>query len=374
MKNLNITIHDNCDSIGLQFFDFYYAYQQSKSADFVSDVDIEFNNTTRPDCINILFASMPESELDIDRYDLVLLDNADEPLSCTFTTTGEQLIQHDNVYVLANSIFPNNHPMHKKIIYYGTPFQQVQSYYFRPFYPQYFCDYSGSPDKDGLTFVNGANRSVRHHIMQQLATKTDINIHNKLSSDQNIIKTVDSFFETDHDRKFRDWANDEYPESRYAKTNYYNCQVPIGIDNKFGTIPPGYFMMDCYLKSHCVIFPESSWINHELSITEKSIKCFLAKTFAFPVAGAGVNQLYNKLGFYTAWNLLPDKLKQFDHELDHQRRYEMITDAVLFLSKNQNLFETDSAKNILDHNYVLFVSNNFATIGVNKFDEIIKGL
>ena len=45
------------------------------------------------------------------------------------------------------------------------------------------------------------------------------------------------------------------------------------------------------------------------------------------------NTLYNSLGFYTAWNILPEDLQQFDFEQDHNNRYIMMVDALKWLDR-----------------------------------------
>ena len=193
------------------------------------------------------------------------------------------------------------------------------------------------------------------------------------SAISNVIhETNDCFFESNEDRKFREWLNDHYPITRNARTSYYDDSISCGIDNKMGNIPPGYFMLDEYYNHNCVIFPESSWINHEFCITEKIIKCFYARTFPLPVAGSHVNQLYKNLGFYTAWNLLPDDLQKYDSIDDHILRYEQICIAIKYFNNNPEVFETEQAKRYIDLNQINMLTYKFNLITATKLLDILK--
>jgi hypothetical protein len=127
-----------------------------------------------------------------------------------------------------------------------------------------------------------------------------------------------------------------------------------------------------YNQHKVIAFPETSWVNDELSVTEKALKCFYAKCLPFPVAGRHINQLYNSIGFYTAWNLLPEELQQFDYEEDHQLRYAMMVESLKWI--NQNVMQSTEFDNFVNHNYNEYLNNKLSTFGIKRLYEVISEL
>jgi hypothetical protein len=147
--------------------------------------------------------------------------------------------------------------------------------------------------------------------------------------------------------------------------------VKLGIDQKFGTIPVGFFHLPLYFENYCVVFPETTWQNNELCITEKAIKCFYSECLPLPVGGSKVNQLYNKIGFYTAWNLLPVELQEFDNTVDHKLRYLQLSHAVKWLSDNPLVFVSDQYKEMVQQNKINFLTCDCGHLTVTDFNNII---
>ena len=154
--------------------------------------------------------------------------------------------------------------------------------------------------------------------------------------------------------------------------NFFN--ISIGVDNKFGTIPGGYFFMEEYFNYNCIIVPETSWINGQLSLTEKSIKCFYSGAFSLPVSGSRVNQLYNEIGFRTAWNLLPSKLQEYDYIDNHQERYQKLILAIQWLEKNPQVFNSAQANAWRTENQLHILRGKFSLYGVKKLEEILNSI
>jgi hypothetical protein len=130
-----------------------------------------------------------------------------------------------------------------------------------------------------------------------------------------ILTTLDSQFESNEDTEFRQQVNNWYPTNNKiheTQSEYSTGSVAVGIDKKFGRVIPGYFILPEYFMYRCVIFPESTWQNDELCLSEKICKCFYAESLPWPIGGSNIHKLYNEIGFYTAWNVLPDHLKLFD--------------------------------------------------------------
>jgi hypothetical protein len=188
-----------------------------------------------------------------------------------------------------------------------------------------------------------------------------------------IHKLGDSQWESVEDTKFRDWVNFQYQDASIPEPDqYYNKRVTFGIDGKFGNIAPGYFVLPEYFEYACVVFPEATWQNNELAITEKAIKCFYAGSLPFPIGGANVNQLYNDIGFYTAWNLLPDELKLFDQTADHILRYQQAVDAINWLDTNRSVFERQQFKDMTNQNRSKFLTCDCDYISVSRLYNIIQ--
>ena len=164
----------------------------------------------------------------------------------------------------------------------------------------------------------------------------------------------------------------KFTSNSQTKIKYYDSAVSIGIDGKFGSITPGYWLMPEYYENICVVFPESCWLNGELSITEKSAKCFLAGSMPFPIAGSDVNQLYNRLEFWTAWNLLPINLQGFDSEKNHALRYQGAVDSIAWLNANKDVFATETCKNMLLQNKLNFVSNTMSSAVMEKICSVLE--
>ena len=220
-----------------------------------------------------------------------------------------------------------------------------------------------------MFFLNGANRAHRNHFLQILKKQNcKIDISNNIS---NIIhETNDSNLESKYDSKFRELVNESYEILRNQETQYYKNSVKCGINNKMGEVVPGYFLLPCYNNYKIIAFPETTWINDELAVTEKALKCFVSKCLPFPVAGRHTNTLYNSLGFYTAWNILPEDLQQFDFEQDHNNRYTMMVDALKWLDKN--IHTCKQFDFYVEHNYNLYLDNKFAKNGVEKLYNILE--
>jgi len=367
MKHINVVIKK--DSYGNQIFDKLYAYAQAKDFSYTSDLNITFTNCIEDNCINILYCYMPKSLNEIENYDVVLCDNADEPISVVNTDAMINAMQEENVYVQANSIFHacKNFNTDKIIRLHGDV-DNFKDYFTRPFYPQYYHQIVHNK-QNTVFFINGANRAHRNHFLQILKKQNcKIDISNNIS---NIIhETNDSNLESKYDSKFRELVNESYEIHRNQETQYYKNSVNCGIDNKMGEVALGYFLLPCYNNYKIIAFPETTWINDELAVTEKALKCFVSKCLPFPVAGRHTNTLYNSLGFYTAWNILPEDLQQFDFEQDHNDRYTMMVDALKWLDKN--IHTCKQFDFYAEHNYNLYLDNKLAKNGVEKLYNILE--
>ena len=368
MKKSDINIHVITESVGLQTIDMLYAWHQSQSKDFASDISVTFGPHD-PNKINVLWYYRPYTvPEDIDSYDRVILCNASEALAVS-SPAMKELLDRPNSYLLCNSYLTDDHSLYSKVACFPMDIFLCRNYWLNPFYPQAFLE--KTPDcVQNITLINGANRSWRHHFIQEVvAVVPELTVVSNISNC--IHETSQSPWEPAQDTEFREWVNNYYPVDRDQKDTYYDNSVLIGIDQKFGSIPPGYFIMDQFYQSRCILFPEAAWQNNEMTLTEKSLKCFYTGCIPWPVGGANINKLFNQLGFQTAWNLLPDHLKLFDSELDHRHRYATMAQAVKWLWDHHEVLESPRAQHMIEQNNKNFFSNSATKIMCQRLDEIL---
>ena len=373
-SKINITIKKS--SIGLQIFDALYAFLQNLNLPtYQSTINITFDATYSQNDLNILYDYMPNeySEQELTKYDLIFYCNGGEPLAVA-TDTMKKLLDRDNVFLISNSYLPKSHQLEHKVFWFPHDIQNCRDYWTRHFYPQYFENIKNKNISRESTSIaiNGTIRTNRHYLFTLLKSHTPT-----IQQYSNIGKTVhllnNAHWESGQDTKFREWLNIEFADiSQPEPDHYYDLSPVIGIDGKFGEIPPGYFIMPEYFKHPCVIFPESGWQNNELNITEKALKCFYAGSLPLPIGGANINQLYNDVGYYTAWNLLPIEFKQFDQIEDHAIRYQMAVTAITWLNNNREIFKTDEFGTMTAENKLNFLTCKSNSIAVNKLFNLIK--
>jgi len=332
-----------------------HGYRQILNINFVNETDIKFD----ADAVNILSLTMPANHLidNIDLYDIILIDNGGESL-CTSTLSTLKLLQRPNVYLVANSILEDTHPWKNKVLFFADDLPKCRNYFTNPQYPQYYEQYTHfTGRREGILLINGVNRSWRNYIIEMIqhAIPTVKLVSNFSSS---IAGTDESFFESKEDTHFRNVVNNLYPILHEESGEYHNNHIMI---NNGDAVALGYFFIPEYYEHSCVLFPETSWLNGELCLTEKALKCFYSNTFPMPIGGARINYLYNQIGYYTAWNLLPADLAEYDNILDHRERYALLTHAVKWLSDNPKVFESTRAIDWLNKNKLNFLTHDSST-------------
>ena len=375
---INIDVAHQNESIGVQIFDSLYAYRQSLNADYSSDWNITFNQPGHLIDCSVLFVYFP-SDIYITeskKYDLVFMCNGGEPLSVA-TPAMRELINQDNTYIISNSFLTTTHQLIHKVFCWPDAIMTCRDYWCRHFYPQYFENLRNFDQKKKwkITAINGQNRTWRHWLFTELLTTVPgINILNNYNLE--IKKIKDPHWATEEDLQFIEWCNTRYLNASSLTDSYYSNSKLIGIEGKFGEIPPGYFIMPEYWQSDCVLWPETAWQNNELCITEKACKCFYSRAIPWPVGGANIHALYNEQGFSTAWNLLPPEHQQFDSILDHKQRYHALVRALQWVSENLEVFHSDQAKLILQNNqqqFLLCASDVKSVMNIDKlFQQYAK--
>jgi hypothetical protein len=249
----------------------------------------------------------------------------------------------------------------------------------RPLFPQFY-DREARPKQAGknLIYINGANRPHRQYmadILTEVAgSLVDIR-HNSAFSKLTELNPWETFFETAEDTAFRKFVDRHCGVEGVPvemPRGYYERSIVVGIDGRQGRIPPGYFILDEYLAYHCVIFPETTWYNDSIMVTEKICKPAITRTIPWPISGANTDTLYNQLGLKTAWNLLPEQLQLYNYERDHVQRHQMCVEAIKWVGENPEILTGPEAQAIVEHNYTWFFSNTIETIGPKQLDKIIQ--
>ena len=367
-------------SIGTQLLDAWHAYRQHINH-YDSGVEYVFNSETGRDAggISILFDYMGKRVKDsmIRNYDIVIICNGSEPMNVA-SPQVRNLMSHSNVFFLANS-YLYHHELQCKTIWFCADLMNCRDYWTRHFYPQFFdiaslARISRSPS---IACIFGARRAHRQFLADVLKpVLSDCDPHTQF--DSGLEETPESQWESLEDRSFRLYVNELYdaqPNDRdHYENRYYQQSVSVGINNKFGEIPPGYFILPLYYENSCVVFPETGWQNNELVMTEKSLKCFAAGCLPFPMGGANINRLYNELGFFTAWNLLPETHRRFDGVLDHAERIALAAQAVGWLRNNPEVFVQDQFRTLTQSNKLNFFTCHSARISVLELDRIIRSV
>jgi len=366
-----IKVHVFSESIGLQIFDRYYAYRQAINADnnYIADVSIEFG-TPEPGAFNIAFAHMPEKQFcNFDNYDLILLDNAGESLEVASVYIADCLIRYKHVYFITGACVTQTHWLSSKIITCSHNLRLFHDIITRGFYPHYYERSLPHGDaKHDMCYINGNNRGNRQYFMELLQKQLP-EIHVRAWS-KNIIEVLESQFEDEYDQEFRQFVNNRY-NIHAPSDNYYDNCIPMGIDQKFGDIFSGFSVLDEHYNYQCVIFPETHWTNLQYFATEKIFKCFVTGAIPWPIAGAKIHDMYNQLGYQTAWNLLPKEHQKFDNELNHIIRTDQIIQAISWLKQNSDILTSDAAQSIIQQNRLNFFANSADLTTVTQLHQAI---
>jgi hypothetical protein len=378
---MKILIKTLSNGIGHQIIDAWHAYVQHTN-NYENDTEYILNGSTdasmKVECdLRILCDYMGNQITDVmlKQYDIVLICNGGEPIAAA-SPRLKHLLTHDNVYLIANS-YLMAHELQSKIVWFPHNVMTCRDYWTRHFYPQYYdiVKFEKLQRNNNIAVIGGASRANRAHFFSMLHSVIP-ELVDQSSFNGGMQAVFDSQWETNEDKAYKIYVNNLYPQRKIdpqeSQNQYYNKSITVGVGDKFGSIPPGYFHLPLYYENSCVVFPESSWQNNELCITEKSLKCFYAKSLPFPISGANVNQLYNQVGFYTAWNLLPDELKVFDSIADHEVRQQGSINAIRWLHNNSEVFNSLKFIEYTQQNKERFLACSCDSIAVQNFDNVMR--
>ena len=353
------------DRLGLEVFDYLVGYWQYVTRYQQTPV-ITFGSPG-PGKYNILFLTTaidPHNEDlgmstvqypdNLDQYDLITLDNADEPFGVGDRMLYNILDTVPHARLLCNSILLDTHPYKNRIINTSVAWTHHRRYYIESVFPQSYELHDIYKPTTGMIYINGQNRSVREFLTRVLQEHVpDMPHHNDLHN--GIVDSIGQYFhETVEDTKFREWANDTYandiinpmpPLKRWPP-------LPAGVDGRYGTTFFEDRIIDSVRNNQTIVYPENIWQNNQISLTEKPLRCFINRKFPMPVGGAHAHQLFTTIGFKTAWHLLPPEHQQFDNILDHKERYVQQAKAIQWLWDHPEVFKTYFAEKILIDNQV----------------------
>lgn len=376
MKKINFNIP--IDIVGFQIVDALFAYQQSQNPDYTTPWRYAITDHYDPKAdVNVLGLYMPDHDHidNVDLYDLILLNNSAEPLLVATELMYQWVNTKHNCYMICNSLVSDSHAYKNKVLWWPDPISRVRSYWTQKFYPFLYQNVRNKklPRDQDLIFINGRNDTWRHHIVD-LLKKSGFTATIKSGISNGPTQTNDSFFESPADSEFRVWANTTYEHNNILESVNLKFSHPIhvGVDNKFGQVQQANFILPEYFTHRCVIFPETGWQNDELVVTEKALKCFYAGCLPWPIGGRGINQLYNSIGFYTTWNLLPPDMQEFDHIEDHVTRYQALTRAILWLENHREILQSDQVTHMTKCNKENFFACEVDAKGVQDFLQVLE--
>jgi len=111
-----------------------------------------------------------------------------------------------------------------------------------------------------------------------------------------------------------------------------------------------------YNNSWYSMVKETNVLNGIYMFSEKHAKPIMSKRLFTVVGGAGQLEALRKLGFETFADVFDES---FDKEPEYMKRYELMLDSMLRLSKEDPIKIYQKIKPILDHNYNHFLYHNW---------------
>lgn len=364
-------------SITNQMFDYWVAYKQYQNRDnnYQLDLELKYSSGVEKSALNVMMLDL-DTDIDVCAHsdiDLFLLDNSGESLEVSCPRFLDIIGHTSNSFLVMGGTVSRDHPMSSRVITFNHNLTQMSDFLTRPFYPQYYESrlMSHRDRMKNLVFINGENRTNRTYFMDLLTEVPGIDVWNRMGSGS--VRLLDCQWESDQDTDFRIWLNETIANEEKYNSGYYENSVTIGnfSGDKFGSVPPGYFLIDLYYQYHSVVYPETSWINDQLFLSEKTWKCLVSRAIPWPVAGSGFHAMMNDHGFSTAWNLLPRDLQAFDAMKDHRQRYLAQSRAVKWAAENPGIWRTEKAQEIRDINYQRFWCTDINLRGIERLDSIL---
>ena len=120
---INVTMDPSVDLThsALQIWDFYYAYRQAMNQhqNYQANVEIkiDYNLPYEHDAINVGWFYMPTRPIDIDKFDVVIVDAVHHHFEVCNQEMYNAVTSLDNCYYICGSYVDAQHPFHDKIIW-----------------------------------------------------------------------------------------------------------------------------------------------------------------------------------------------------------------------------------------------------------------
>jgi len=318
------------DCFTMQFFDILSAYAKANNINI--DTDKKFY------LIDHVTDDYPPG------YDHYFVENGNEHLSVL--GKAKRLVDEQKADLLYGSYLHKKHPLFDRTISMAGSTNLSNIFYTSPFYFTSLLFKKQHRDKN-LTFINGENRSVRHYFLDQVSKYMDLVINNS----QSTIKTNLTGYYNNADNIFANYCNNLYDIDN-SPTNHISTNI-ISF-GKFGQTRLSYEPLPEYFTSRCMVYPETTFYNWEIFITEKTWKCVKAKTHWIIFAGAGSYEVMREVGLRSIIELCPDSMNDFDSIEDHILRIEKISKCCEYISNNSSIFDSSEAHNMLELNYENF--------------------
>ena len=370
MKRIYLEIRE--DNICSQILDAWVANLQAENNNYL--LDVEFVDQAQSADFRILFDNFANntSAQELDEWDLALFSNNGEPVSVG-SPHLKTIATHPKARLITNSFVTSDHELYHKMFCLPHCLLTARTAWTTRFYPQFYENqrFRSMHRHRPIAVLTGSNYAWRRRFFDLLAQRIPaLEITDNIKGP--IVKIQDSQWESLEDQRFRIAVNAAVPTAIDPEPeNYWQHKISVGIRAKFGDWNLGYFLLPLHYTHHMVVFAESSWQNDELSITEKSLKCFYAGSLPFPIGGSNVNSLYNSLGFGTAWNLLPGRLARFDNQRDHDKRYHQQIEALEWFQQHPEVLQSKQAQDIADKNRQLFLDGTPESHAVLRFSEFM---
>lgn len=366
------------DDYAAQLWEYYYAHKQHIMYPNPPDISISFQKIDKnidKKLFNVLHVQHVDvsklSDTECDLYDVIIVDNSIENLSVGNNESLTFIKNNDNVYFLVGSFVHSEYHLYDKCISLPRDWLNCRNWYTNP---KVFVSYGVESSKartNKMVFIGGALRSYRKFLIDELE-------HTGIDFLQNSLKlecTNDTINGDDFDQQFVDYCNEIYNVGGVTTSEiniFYNV-LRFGIPSKpAGQTSISYIVMPEYKEYKCVLYPESSFINHEVYPTEKTWKCVVSKTHWIMFAGKHSYQLMADMGIRSILELTPNGIK-FDSIDNHVSRFREMSKSIKYLNNNPEIFDTQEAHDILNTNYEGFLTGNkFIMPMITKLDEILE--
>lgn len=326
-------------------YDFVKTYQELENYSIndriIVDVICPFESTNPP----IISTNTPERVREyLKHFSEIILINSDY-IGGEQSTIVDQCSRMDfpNVTLITTGTI-NYNPTAMKIVRYENFFVEVQNLYQRAGFEH--LDVLNHTDQKPYYFdaLLGLERKHRHWLKNQINLRCEDKIYTRYYRDSNLAHS-------DIDRVF-DWPSGAtaidttLSFSSVNKVNYH------GIECNLSFIVP----IEVYNRSSYSIIAETCCYNDFCMYTEKTAKPLLAKRLFIFFAGRHYLENLKLLGFKTFDSIIDES---YDNEFDDERRWAMAFDQVMYLCGQDQTVILEKIKPIVEHNYDLFISNNW---------------